>query len=38
MSFLFHKKSKTVVKWAWGIVAVIIILSMLFAYGIGGAL
>ena len=36
MSFLFHKKTKTAVKWAWVVIAAVIILSMLFAYGIGG--
>ncbi|MEN9921971.1 MAG: hypothetical protein RL097_247 [Candidatus Parcubacteria bacterium] len=36
MSFLFHKKTKTAIKWIWGVIAIIIILSMVFAYS-GGA-
>jgi len=36
MSFLFHKKTKTAIKWVWGVIAVVIILSMIFAYS-GGA-
>jgi len=36
MSFLFHKKTKTIIKWIWAVIAVIIILSMVFAYS-GGA-
>ncbi len=38
MSLLFHKKTKTVIKWIWGVLAVLIAISMLFAYsgGLGG--
>jgi len=38
MSFLFHKKTKTAIKWIWGGIAILIILSMVFAYsgGVGG--
>ncbi len=35
MSFLFHKKTKTAIKWIWGVFAVIIIISMVFAYSGG---
>jgi len=37
MSFLFHKKTKTVIKGVWSVIAVIIAISMIFAYsgGIG---
>ena len=37
MSFLFHKKTKTAIKWVWSVIAVIITISMIFAYsgGIG---
>ncbi len=39
MSFLFHKRTKTTIKWIWGVLAIIIIISMVFAYsgGVGGA-
>lgn len=39
MSFLFKKKTKTVIKWVWGFFAVLIALSMLLAYsgGIGAS-
>lgn len=33
---LFHKRTKTVIKYVWGGIAVLIILSMVFAYS-GGA-
>jgi hypothetical protein len=38
MSFLFEKKTKTAIKWIWGVLALIIIISMVFAYsgGTGG--
>ena len=38
MSLLFHKKTRTVIKWVWGVIAVLIALSMVLAYsgGIGG--
>lgn len=36
MSFLFHKRTKTVIKWIWAVIAVAIIISMIFAYS-GGA-
>ena len=36
MSFLFHEKTKKTMKWVWGTFALIIILSMIFAYS-GGA-
>lgn len=35
MSFLFHKKTKTAIKWAWGVIAILIALSMIFAYSGG---
>ena len=35
MSFLFHKRTKKAMKWAWIIVAALIILSMVFAYSGG---
>jgi hypothetical protein len=38
MSFLFNKKSKKAIKWIWAVFALIIIISMVFAYsgGSGG--
>ncbi len=36
MSFLYHKRTKTFIKWAWGAIAIIIVISMVFAYS-GGA-
>ena len=35
MSFLFHKKTKAVIKWAWIVIAILIIISMVFAYSGG---
>ncbi len=35
MSFLYSKKTKSVIKWVWIVVALFIILSMLFAYSGG---
>jgi hypothetical protein len=35
MSFLFHKKTKTAIKWVWSVIAVIIAISMIFAYSGG---
>lgn len=32
MSFLFHKKTKSVIKWLWGGIAILIALSMILAY------
>ncbi len=35
MSFLYHKHTKSVVKWVWGVIAVVIILSMILTYSGG---
>ena len=37
MSFLFDKRTKKAMKWIWIVIAVLIMLSMIFAYsgGIG---
>ena len=35
MSFLYDKRTKKAIKWVWGVVAVLIILSMIFAYSGG---
>lgn len=35
MSFLFHKRTKSTIKWIWIGLAVIIIISMVFAYSGG---
>lgn len=37
MSFLYDKRTKNAIKWIWAVIAVLIILSMIFAYsgGIG---
>jgi len=35
MSFLYDKRTKKTIKWVWGIVALFIILSMIFAYSGG---
>jgi len=37
MSLLYHKHSKRIIKWIWGIIAVLITISMLATYsgGIG---
>lgn len=37
MSFLFHKKTKQAIGWIWGIIAIIIIFSMVLAYSGGTA-
>jgi len=36
MSFLFHRRTKKVIKWVWGVIATMIILGMVFTYS-GGA-
>jgi hypothetical protein len=35
MSFLYDKRTKKAIKWIWGVVALFIILSMIFAYSGG---
>lgn len=35
MSFLYHKRTKTAIKWAWIVVSTIIIVSMVFTYSNG---
>jgi hypothetical protein len=35
MSFLFHKNTKATIKWIWVTLAIIIIISMIFAYSGG---
>lgn len=37
MSFLFHKNTQKAIKWIWAIIALLIILSMVFAYSGGPA-
>jgi len=36
MSFLFHERTKKAIKWIWGVIAFLIVISMIFAYS-GGA-
>lgn len=39
MSFLYHKRTKAAMKWIWIVIAIIIAISMIFAYSGGsGAL
>lgn len=38
MSFLFDKRAKKAVKWIWAVVAILIALSMIFAYSGGSGL
>jgi len=38
MSFMFDKKAKKTIKWVFGVVATLIILSMIFAYSGGSGL
>jgi hypothetical protein len=35
MSFLYDKRTKKAIKWIWAVVALLIILSMIFAYSGG---
>jgi hypothetical protein len=35
MSFLFDKKTKKAIKWVWGAFAILIALSMIFAFSGG---
>lgn len=35
MNFLYHKKTKTAIKWIWSIIALLIAISMVFAYSGG---
>jgi len=35
MSFLFHKRTKSTIKWIWIVIAILIIISMVFAYSGG---
>ena len=39
MSFLFYKRTKKIIGYVWGAIAIIIIISMVFAYsyGVGGS-
>ena len=38
MSFLYHKRTKTAIKWAWVIIALVITASMILTYSGGPAL
>ncbi len=35
MSFLYHKHTKRAIKWIWGVIATLIVVSMIFAYSGG---
>jgi len=35
MSFLFHKRTKKVLQWVWGVVAVLVTLGMVFFFSGG---
>ena len=35
MSFLYHKRTKTAMKWAWVLIALVIIISMILTYSGG---
>ncbi len=35
MSILFSKRARGIIKWIWAVIAIIIILSMIFAYSGG---
>lgn len=35
MSFLYHKHTKTAIKWVWAIIAVLIVVSMVLTYSGG---
>ncbi len=35
MSILFSKRAKGIIKWVWAIIAILITLSMIFAYSGG---
>ncbi len=37
MSLLYHQKTKKAIKWIWSVIAILIAISMIFAYsgGIG---
>ena len=35
MSILYSKKTKTAIKWIWSVIAILIALSMIFAYSGG---
>ncbi len=35
MSFLFHKRTKKVIKWAWGVIAVFVSVGMIFFFAPG---
>jgi hypothetical protein len=32
---LFHKRTKTIVKWLWALVSILIIISMVFTFSSG---
>ena len=38
MSFLYHKRTKTAIKWVWVAIALVIIVSMIFTYSGGTSL
>jgi len=35
MSFLFHKRTKKVVQWIWGVIAILVSISMVFFFAPG---
>lgn len=35
MSLLYHRKTKKAIKWIWGVIAMIIAISMVLAYSGG---
>lgn len=35
MSLLFDKRAKKAIKWVWAVVAILIVISMVFAYSGG---
>lgn len=35
MSFLFHKRTKKVVQWVWGVIAVLVTLGMIVFFAPG---
>ncbi len=38
MSFLFQERTRKAIKWVWAVIALLIVLSMVFAYSGGPSL
>ncbi len=35
MSFLFHKRTKKIIRWVWGVIAIVVAIGMVFFFAPG---